>query len=761
MSKASPLARQVLLAALSVLSLLGPGCGSEPAVSTPPPATAPAPIALEGAFVAVPRPLPEAEQQRLTEGLGQAASALRVNASDSFYLAIRRDELSRRWFLSTSVKTLFPADVAGGAHTLIGMRVVSLKAQNGKLYVFDADDRKARSDLFAPELLVEAWPIIQDHPLFNLLPNASDYVLFDPAAGLNRFGVMDEREVIVSGAARRFEVELSFAQRARVLDDGVAYDQVVMGFANALGAPQTPDQRVDRNPYRAAATLSIGLRRYQEGEGFTRVPATPRPHYNLTPVARVPNSGGVLREYARKWNIRPGMQPITWVLHDSLPRLQQDPRFRDYDLIGAVQRGVEAWNDAFGFPVFNTRFARPGEEMGDAELNHIIIDPDTSYGGGSALARYNPNTGEILNASVYMDAGMMQWFISIYSGDPAVAPGVAAPSVVAPSSYRLTWNDEAPSEECGLPPPREEAYLAPERALSSEAAALPGLTKKEKVERAIAFIIMHELGHDLGLRHNFKGSLSFPSTSVMDYVEHQEHVYVDRPGPYDVAAVRYLYGLSSELPQQPFCTDVDLASDPECGQLDATSDPLRLWYGPQYASRLADTLAGRGAAPDDFTLNAVLQFVRSGKNSQAKLDAWNIATEGVRAPIAPEVLASSPGYGLVADAAARRVLQRLYLDGAAARGAFTRAPPADALLTPALLQHLRAVLLNVDGVRSMPSRRAAVDVLKKLQRFEALAILREAHAELVTSLPLLTGNARLAADDLARRIDAASSPYFL
>ncbi len=758
MSNASPPTRRVLLAALSVLSLLGAGCGSEPALPATPPVTAPAPIALEGPFVAVPRAVPVAEQQRLKEGLGQAVSALQGAASDTFYLAIRRSELGQRWFLSTSLKVLFPADVAGGGHTLIGMRVVSFKAQNGRLYVFDADDRKARSDLFEPELLVEAWPIVSDHPVFNALPNSGEYVLFDPAAGLNRFGVMDEREVIVTG--RRFEVELSFAQRARVLGDGFAYEQVVMGFANALGAPQTPDQRVDRNPFRAAATLSIGLRRYEEGEGFTPVLMPRRPHYNATPVARVPNSGGVLREYARKWNIRPGMQPITWVMHDSLPRLQQDPRFRDYDLIGAVRRGVDAWNGAFGFPVFTTRFAQPGETLGDAELNHIIIDPDTSYGGGSALARYNPNTGEIRNASIYMDAGMMQWFISIYSGDPAGAPEVVAPPAAAPSSYRLTWNDEAPSEECRLSPPRE-AYLAPALAPREAAPGLSGLTKKEKVERAISFIIMHEVGHNLGLRHNFKGSLSFPSTSVMDYVEHQEHVYVDRPGLYDVAAVRYLYGLSSTLPEQPFCTDFDLASDPECGQLDATSDPLRLWYGPQYGARLADALAGRGAAPDDYTLNAVLQFVRSGKDSQTKVDAWNIATEGVRAPIAPEVLASSPGYGLVADATARRIIQRLYLDGAPARGLFTQDPRTDALLTPAILRHLRGVLLNVDGVRGPQSRRTAVDVLKKLQSYEALSILREAHAELVSSLPLLTGNERMAADDLARRIDAAISPYFL
>jgi hypothetical protein len=757
MSKASSSARRLLLAALSVVSVLGTGCGPAP-TATPPSVAALAPITLEGPFVAVPRAVGAAEQQRLKEGLGQAASALAGNASDTFYLAIRRSELGQRWFLSTTLKKLFPADVPSGAYSTVGMRVVSFQVQNGKLYVFDADDRKARSDVFAPEFLVEAFPLIEDHPVFNASPGAHDYVLFDPAGGLNRFGVMDEKEV--SGTGRRFQVELSFAQRARVLSDGLSYEQVFTGYASALGAPPTPDQRVDLNPFRAAGTLSIGLRRYEESEGFTRVPAPPRPHYYLTPVARVPNSGGQLREYARKWHIHPGMRPIEWVMHEPLTRLQQDPRFKDYDLVGAVRHGVEVWNGVFGYPVFTTRLARPGEDMADDELNNILIDPDTSYGGGKMSYRYNPNTGEIRNASVYMDAGMMQWFTSIYSDDPAAAPLPPPRPAAAPTAYRLTWNDEVPEEPCG-PRPSEQAYAAPAQASREAALAVPALTKKEKVERAISFIIMHEIGHSLGLRHNFKGSLSFPSTTVMDYVEHQEHVYVDRPGPYDVAAIRYLYGMASTPPTHVFCTDFDLAVDPECGQLDATSDPLRLWHGPHYVTRLAGALAGRNPVPDDYTLNLVLSFVRSGKDSQTKLDAWNLATQGVRAPIAPEVLASSPGYGLVADAAFRRVVQRLYLDTAAARGPFAQDPRADALLTPAMLGQLRAVLLNVDGVRSPQSRRVAVDVLKKLQTYEAFAILLEVHTELVASLPLLSGNERLAADDLARRIHAATSPYFL
>lgn len=171
-------------------------------------------------------------------------------------------------------------------------------------------------------------------------------------------------------------------------------------------------------------------------------------------------------------------------------------------------------------------------------------------------------------------------------------------------------------------------------------------------------------------------------------------------------------------------------------------------------------LAGTGSPQDDYSFNLLLGFVRAGRDSQTKLDAWNLAMQGLRAPISPEALASSPVYGFMADLSTRRVLQRLWLDAPAARGTFTQDPRPDALLTPAVLEQLRAVLLNVDGVRSPETRRVAVDVLRKLQSYEALAILQEAHAALVVSLPSLSGNARLAAGDLARRIDRAMSPYF-
>jgi hypothetical protein len=70
------------------------------------------------------------------------------------------------------------------------------------------------------------------------------------------------------------------------------------------------------------------------------------------------------------------MKPITWILSDSLVKAAQDPRYKDYDLIGAMKRGVEGWNAAFGFHAMTTRMAMPGESFADDDKNFIILDPD-------------------------------------------------------------------------------------------------------------------------------------------------------------------------------------------------------------------------------------------------------------------------------------------------------------------------------------------------------------------------------------------------
>eukprot|EP00924_Labyrinthula_sp_SR-Ha-C_P006606 snap_masked-scaffold_38-processed-gene-2.60-mRNA-1 protein AED:1.00 eAED:1.00 QI:0/0/0/0/1/1/3/0/911 len=102
-----------------------------------------------------------------------------------------------------------------------------------------------------------------------------------------------------------------------------------------------------------------------------------------------------------------------------------------------------------------------------------------------------------------------------------------------------------------------------------------GITKEMFFEKALKFVVMHEVGHTLGLRHNFKGSLFYSTASgcknwvltstVMDYLPENvpssesflgigctpgdlKHLlYSDGIGPWDEKSIEYAYGNEIEV----------------------------------------------------------------------------------------------------------------------------------------------------------------------------------------------------------------------
>ena len=103
-------------------------------------------------------------------------------ANDEFYMAIRKDALGQRYFMSAYLTQLFPGAVSYGAARSLGTRVVTFRVQNGKLFVFDAADIHKDSDTFDPSVLVDAYPIVTNSSA-NTKPGAENYVIFDPWNG--------------------------------------------------------------------------------------------------------------------------------------------------------------------------------------------------------------------------------------------------------------------------------------------------------------------------------------------------------------------------------------------------------------------------------------------------------------------------------------------------------------------------------------------------------------------------------------------------
>ncbi|WP_164018500.1 zinc-dependent metalloprotease [Pyxidicoccus trucidator] len=749
-------------ASLAVALALSTGCGSP--TSTPPSGVSEAPdtttpLELEGAFVAVPRAV-SAEQKRQAE---QKLNGVVADSGTSFYLAIRRSELGQRWFLSAYLKQKHPGGVGFGAANVVGTRVVSFKEQNGKLFVLDVDDRKVTSDVFDPDVVVEAYPVVTDHHPFNRTRGSSQYVLIDPTAGLNRFGVMGDT---FGARGARFQVELSFAQRFRQLVDGIAFEQV---FAGYLDVPDDLAQDyLENNPFRSSGTLALALRRYAESPGYTPTPLPPREHYFRSAPRFIPNTG-LTEQVVAKWNIHPGMQPIRWHITPSILTVQNDPRYQGYDVVGAVKRGIEGWNTVFGYKVLEAVIADDTSGFADDEKNTLLFDTDESIPFAFAEWRTNPNTGEIRGASIYVPA-LWVWWADLQFGDDATAR-VSAPPTRRP--LPLSWAGMQGGALCELTPwvAREEAREPGTPAPQPKVAeATTSLTKKQKVEAYLTNVVLHEIGHTLGLRHNFMGSrlddgspTSPPASSVMDYLEDEEAIHMVAPGPYDVEAVRYLYGLSPLLPTHAFCTDADTRVDPYCNASDRYDDPLRKFYIPRFHERLDFWM--RGSRPIsqqlrnfDFHVKFPLQFVRAG-DAQTRADAYLLALAPLRPPL--QVPANAPAtYAAHADELAWRTLSRLYLDPVESRGTFTANPPNSPELLPRVIADAKAILLNTDGVRSYTARRTMVDILKVQQSLASYVALREAHDTLVAQLPSLGGEDRLQTEDLIARSSAAVSPYY-
>ena len=745
--------RSRLSLSLAAVLATGSACMSESDPAVAPPINPDVPgnaDQLDGAFVPISRNA-DGTAARVFSALATNDGSKATGVEQDFYLAISKKELGSRWFLSTYMAQSETTETGDFAWPY-GTAVVSFKVQNGKLFMFRTQDGTDFSDLIKPEFVMEAYPLVTGVKSFDSKTNSSDYILFDPAAGMNRFTILGEKTFGV-------DVSLVFSQKFRKIKDGYTFEQVW------TGKPTDPMAELQQ----VSGTLSLALRRYAEGEGYVPMvlPQGGPSFFFATAPLRVKNEGTVM-QYAQRWNINPKSAPIVWAISPLAEQVSKDPRFAAYDIVGAIKTGIESWNQVFGFRALEARLAKEGEEYGADDVNYLAFDTDKSHQTAFGVSRYNPNTGEIRGASIYFP-------LAIFIDEVPAKTSVTVPSVESTSGMTtvslspgalgtdgkekarrsVQWGDAQAQDYCDLAIRSFNELLA----TGAEAAPDRKMGSKEYVERYIAYVAMHEVGHTLGLRHNFKGSLRPPSSSVMDYLDSDDQVaFGSTPGSYDVAAIRKLYGLSDMAPADPFCTDQQVNFDAECRPYDRGATPLASHWAPGF-SFLAGLLLS-GTLPIEYVvpIDDMVPHVRNAKAPAQRQAAYDATVAPLRQPVGPKVKAS------IRDLMTLQVYSRLFLRPLPVRGSapasLTAAhPPTDPVLTAAVAD-VKAFLIDADGTRSMDVRRSSADLLKLFQSAKAAAALKEARDAVAAKVPMLTGTAAFENMDLVGRIDRYLAAYF-
>jgi hypothetical protein len=533
--------------------------------------------------------------------------------SDKSHVSLKVSALNKEFLLSANMLTQTPTP----SFSALQSRIVSFIERDGKIIMLDVTKNNVIERENIPQTL-----LITEFPILSRNENS---IVIDFNVGMSKIFVNgdwqaaedqpDEAEYATSA----LQVSTSYLEEVKVTDEALFIKQIAqVSIAAPLGLGPNSLEPLE---------VRYQLKPYNPDKTFVPYEYTEQMKVGYFVANQRILPDGSTTVYATKWNEK---KPIKFAISANTPQEYQP----------LLKEALEYWNKTLGAGAITV------EQLTDKSITapqfdkNILqwVDNDAA-GFAYADAQVDPRSGELTSAQIFMTS------VFTSSSDPK---GIMLDDSQRPArQQRPTLKGFKSARFCQRDVRKE---LSKRTAMTG--AVSPDAMKKA-VNDYVYEVVAHEMGHVMGLRHNFAGSL----VASYDYKDRQAWIakmYQDKKAPenlktsssvmeyslfeesaangdmlrvagapalsYDEVAIKRLYKQESLPADMPlFCTDSQTETYADCVRHDAGKSIISASSG-EYEYAL------------NTTANRILRSYISAKKStrpEIPLQRMNISSQAL------------------------------------------------------------------------------------------------------------------------------------
>ncbi len=505
-------------------------------------------------------PAPEKKAAALVQDSFQVSPAQTTTATDTAHVVIARSALEKEFLLTTNMMSQLPTPM----FTSLQSHVVYFTLKDNHIYMLDSTVGKAIGENNTQAFL----PLAE----FDILSQSADDITIDFNLGMKKIITVSDMSSSdnTEPAGKPAAINFSFLQEVKFENNQFFIRQIVQAQTETLMpleiryylAPYNPDPEFV--PTRSPATFDhVG-------------------YFEANPILDV--HGNTIR-YAMKFNQK---KPITFAISANTPEEYKE----------TVRNGILYWNKSLGDNKIQV-IDLTDKNLTAPNPNYNIVqwtDWDTA-GYAYADAHVDPRSGEVTHAQVFFPSAFTH---------AAVEKRVR---VLEGSRAQFGLTGFHPVQLCRRNIAKE---FSNSLAVTENSATITKAAMKKAVKDYVYEVIAHEVGHVLGLRHNFAGNLAanydaserralalsyyqnmkapagiVSSSSVMEYSRFEESSWNGdklQNGflalTHDYMTINYLYN-NNEIPNDAplFCTDSQIDTYADCNMSDASRSVVSYTVG--------------------------------------------------------------------------------------------------------------------------------------------------------------------------------------